>query len=79
MMNATLCSVGRPCLFDVEQDMEEQHDLADQMPDVVAALLKRFHAYDAAYHPPTDAPAVDTAGLCDAALNNGGFATPWVS
>lgn len=79
MEKATLCSMERPCLFDVEKDMEEQNDLSDQLPDVVASMLKRFHAYDSEYHPPTDAPPVDTQGLCDAALNNGGFLTPWVS
>mmetsp|Transcript_30384 Transcript_30384/g.66561 ORF Transcript_30384/g.66561 Transcript_30384/m.66561 type:complete len:596 (+) Transcript_30384:74-1861(+) len=73
----TLCSVETPCLFNVKDDMAEEHDLASSMPDKVAELMERFHAYDDEYHPPSAMPDDDAVNFCNVMLNNGGFSMPW--
>jgi arylsulfatase I/J len=75
MMHLSLCSIARPCLFNVTADMAEHNDLAEEHPAVVERLLKQFHAYDDEYHPPSQGPDPRDEEYCNAALHNGGFAT----
>jgi len=71
----TLCSVARPCLFNVKEDVAEHHDLSEEHPEIVERLLKRFHAYSTEYHPGSEEPKLRQQEYCHAALHNGGFAT----
>eukprot|EP00927_Polykrikos_kofoidii_P009055 TRINITY_DN13758_c0_g1_i1.p1 TRINITY_DN13758_c0_g1~~TRINITY_DN13758_c0_g1_i1.p1 ORF type:complete len:589 (+),score=74.99 TRINITY_DN13758_c0_g1_i1:120-1886(+) len=74
-----MCSIEKPCLFNITDDMGESNDLSGERPEVVADMLARFHAYDAEWHPDSIPTPSEDAEQCEAALNNGGFRTPWRS
>ncbi|CAH1786463.1 unnamed protein product [Owenia fusiformis] len=60
-------------LFDIENDPNEHHDLSDDRPDIVDALLKRLAAYDASAVPcryPKDDPKANPE-------LHGGAWVPW--
>jgi arylsulfatase A-like enzyme len=77
------CPPASPCLFDVVADPAEHNDLAASQPALLAAMLERFRALEATYHPPVEGPAAENAELCAAAeasrARNGGklFVQPW--
>ena len=71
------CGVKTPCLFDIENDMTEHHDLSEQLPDVVANLTALFYSYNNEYHPPKDSPPNQETQYCDAISKNKGFVAPW--
>ena len=51
MSGLVLCSIVKPCLFNVTADMAEAHDLAAKHPQLVKHMLARYHWYDTQYHP----------------------------
>jgi arylsulfatase B len=67
------------CLFDLDADATEHHDIAAEQPEVFASLLALFHSFNSSYHPPVPNPPSDEAGLCAAAIASGGIVTPWKS
>lgn len=77
MLGAVMCSVQKPCLFNIRDDMAEEHDLSQELPEVVDMLLKRYHSYDSEYHPPQDLLPNEDDLQCKMALQNGGFRMPW--
>lgn len=68
------------CLFDIQADPGEHTDLAAQMPDVAAQLLKRAKELDAtaieALHPAGWRQKYNGQDYCDAAKACGGFWCP---
>ena len=78
-IGVTGCSLENPCLFNVTKDMEENHDLSSSRQDDVKMMLEKFHAIDAQWHPPSEAPPDEIDEYCKVALENGGFAAPWRS
>jgi arylsulfatase B len=67
------------CLFDLDNDATEHHDIAAEQPELFAQMLALFHSFNASYHPPVPNPPSDEAGLCAAAIAAGGIVTPWKS
>ena len=72
------CGVETPCLFDIENDPTEHHDLSKIYPNITANLTKLFYSFDSEYHPPKNAPSEDVQGYCNAVYQNGGFIVPWL-
>ena len=72
-------NAAAPCLFNLNASMTEHDDVANQHPDVVAALLRRFAELAREYHPPQHDPPLDLAGLLAAIKLNGGFVGPWMA
>ncbi|CAG0883947.1 unnamed protein product [Cyprideis torosa] len=64
---------SHPCLFDVEADPCEYHNLAEEKPEIVNELLARLAEYNATAVPPVNQPPDPAA---DPALW-GGFWTNW--
>jgi len=79
MTGILMCSMEKPCLFNITEDPGESDDLSEERPEDLAMMLERYHAYDTEYHPGSIAPPSETEMQCEAALNNGGFLTPWRS
>ena len=73
------CSVT-PCLFDVKNDIFEQHDLSDSEPSKLAELLKRYHELQASEVTMEDAKLCLTGKFPDGCLANleTGVWGPWV-
>jgi sialidase-1 len=80
MQRMTLCSLEKPCLFNVGtgKDEAEHHDVAATEPEIVARLLARFHAYDHEYHPDSTPQPEQMDARCRAVLDNGGWTSPWL-
>lgn len=80
MEHLTLCSLEKPCLFNVGtgKDEAEHHDVAADNPEVVARLLERFHTYDHEYHPDSIPLPEQMEARCNAVLNSGGWTSPWL-
>ena len=72
------CSANAPCLFDIENDVTEHHDLSKQLPDVVQQLTELFNSYNNQYHPPKNSPPNQQSAWCSAIAANKGFVVPWV-
>lgn len=69
----TNCTVG--CLFDLEVDEVEHHDLASEKPDVAATLKRRIEEIGkTVYQSPTAGPQEDAESM---AVSYGGFWGPW--
>lgn len=79
MTHMFLCTVDEPCLFNVSTPNGESHDLAAEMPEMVASMKARFLTYNSSYHPPSQPPAQEVDAYCEAALLNGGYSSPWRS
>lgn len=71
------CSTSQPCLFNIEVDPTEHHNVAIQNPTVVHDLMTRFQALEKEYHPPKKNPSQDVDGYCEFVKNNHGFLGPW--
>ena len=68
------CSFASPCLFNVEVDVHELHDVAAANPLVVAELSGRLAAWSTKFWLP-EMPA-DNGRYCEQA-NTTGFVGPW--
>ena len=68
-----------PCLFDVMKDPGEHFNLARQQPARVAAMMARFKALEADYHPARVGPAVEAAKFCAAVRSHKGFVAPFMA
>lgn len=55
-----------PCLFDLEQDPREQHDLGAAMPELLAALWAKLNTTNLEYYGLDHSPP-ELLGKCDAA------------
>jgi hypothetical protein len=80
------CAPKTPCVFDVEADPLEQHDLSAENPSLLAALMKEFNSLDGTYHPPRYGPQDEREAMCIAAEAAASetsssllFITPWRS
>ena len=73
------CS-ATPCLFDVKNDILEQHDRAASEPSKLAELLKRYHELQASEVTMEDAQLCLTGTFPDGCLANidTGVWAPWV-
>ena len=74
-----LCSASSPCLFNVGtgNDEAEHHNVAAFNPAIVKRLLAALRKYDNKFHPSSE-PAPDEAKqMCEEALKNGGWVTPF--
>jgi len=70
------CNATHPCLFDVESDLGERHDLASQMPDMVAHIKARLLVLQQGFW---SAPMLqDNGKFCAQMEANGGFYGPWL-
>eukprot|EP00041_Stephanoeca_diplocostata_P036965 m.1375855 g.1375855 ORF g.1375855 m.1375855 type:complete len:654 (+) comp24961_c0_seq4:97-2058(+) len=74
----TTCLPGAPCLYNLNASMTEHEDVADQNPDVLAAMLRRFDELAEEYHPPIKNPPIDVDGYCGAIARNKNFVGPWM-
>ena len=73
------CSAGEPCLWDVEADPEERHNLAQEMPDVVAELNATLAHLDAGVVPPYSPVEDPGHEMCRTFETRwGGFFGPWL-
>jgi len=75
-----LC-VERPCLFNIEEDLSEAHDLALEKPDVVERLHSRLHSLSApkAQPQPADALTPVPSDAACAMVESTGAWLPWDS
>lgn len=76
----TISCDERPCLFNIRDDPTEHVDLAEQQPERVGALLKRFHELEGQMHPPPDEFWTwknSTNDYCAAASTHGDIIGPW--
>ena len=65
------------CVFDIEADPDEHHDLATEQPELAHKLLERLQTLDATlFDPPRGEP--DTDGACTQAERNEGDWGPWL-
>merc|ERR1712176_1605452 len=64
MADIYACSVDKPCLFDIVDDVTEHKDLSDELPDVVEEMVALFNSFNDEYHPPKKAPPDDKSGYC---------------
>lgn len=62
----TECSAAVPCLYNLNVSITEHDNVADEHPDVVAALVSRMIEVAEEYHPPQMNPPVDLDGYCAA-------------
>ena len=71
------CSCGAGgCLYDLEKDPNETHDLAAEKPDVAASLRARVEALRPGVYAPDRGPLEQAA--CDEVKRTGGFWGPWL-
>merc|ERR1712216_33650 len=68
--------VDAPCLYNVSADPGEHEDLAGVQPDILAALLDRFAAFDG-QGPRAEQPPKQLNQMCSAAKAAGGVLVPW--
>jgi arylsulfatase A-like enzyme len=80
MQHMTLCSLEKPCLFNVGtgKDEAEHRDVAASEPAIVTRLLARFHEFDHEYHPDSTPQPEQIGARCRAVLDNGGWTSPWL-
>jgi arylsulfatase A-like enzyme len=71
------CSAETPCLWDVEGDVSERHEVAAQNPAGVAQMVKRLRVLTAQFEvdPPLQGSNDD---FCDHVQARGGFLGPWM-
>jgi len=74
----TECSAAVPCLYNLNVSITEHDNVADEHPDVVAALVSRMIEVAEEYHPPQMNPPVDLDGYCAAVKRNDNFVGPWM-
>lgn len=79
MSNIEMCNIGTPCLFNAGSghDEAEQYDVSSSSPAVVKRLVLALKRYDAHYHPSSDPAPDETDQMCEMALENGGWVTPF--
>ena len=70
------CSQQRPCLFDVVADYREEHDLADDKPDVVARMQSRLAVLMEGVFEADRVRNVTQDSVCAASVANGMWITP---
>ena len=68
---------ARPCLYDIVTDPLEQHDLSEQQPQRVAAMLARLEEMRAGAIESPFAGGHQEAEACAALKENGAWG-PWV-
>ena len=71
-----MCSQQRPCLFDVVADYREEHDLADDKPDVVAQMQSRLAVLMKGVFEADRVQNVTQDSVCAASVANGMWITP---
>ena len=78
---STPCTDAHPCLWDIDADPREVHEVAGEQPQVVAALLARLHELQAGFRGATTVR--DNGRFCEEARARevhgiGIFAVPWI-
>eukprot|EP00043_Microstomoeca_roanoka_P012658 m.122869 g.122869 ORF g.122869 m.122869 type:complete len:533 (-) comp15556_c0_seq3:598-2196(-) len=73
------CPRSSPCLYDIEADMTEHHNLAASNPSVVQSMLAIFDSLEKEYHPPKANPPTDIDGIRAYANSHHNFLGPWVN
>jgi hypothetical protein len=86
------CTNDHPCLFNVTDDIREEHNLASTMPVLTETLVQRYkqlakimdvaNGYDDRLESLTwdgsyHVPSVTNSEACDAMRESGGFFMPW--
>eukprot|EP01083_Nonionella_stella_P293284 997352_1 len=66
MVNIHACSVEKPCLFDIVNDVTEHNDLSNELPQITQSMIDLFYSYNKEYHGPKHAPPDDKQGYCSA-------------
>ena len=79
MADIQMCNIDAPCLFNVGtgHDEAEQYDVASSNPAIVKRLVLALKQYDTQYHPSSDPAPDETDQMCETALENGGWVTPF--
>ena len=65
------------CLFNVERDPTEHHDLAASEPQVLQRMQARFKELEKEYHPPVLPPPPLFDAFCHAASDHSQFTAPY--
>ena len=75
--DCAVCSDAKPCLFSILDDPSERHNLAPQLPEVVAQLSKELATYKVYVSGGMSAAELGKYECLNTSVGAGVFPSPW--